>query len=141
MKYLVLPFLFVVCAHSADAQNNHWFKGNWYGIKSFTGARIGIKVLVRIEVDTVYDNRFSGRFIYMYPKDTIARLIKTFDGSIKNNIISLDKSKEIYLLDPRSRSFWSNCAPCNETASISLNDSELVFKITTTNCGDSCNGE
>ena len=141
MKQLILPFLFVVFTHLAHAQSNDWFKGNWDGVKSFTGARIGIRVLVRIEVDSVNRNRFSGRFIYMYPKDTIARLIKTFSGNIKGNSISLNKSKELYLLDPRSRSFWSNCSQCSETASLFLADSSLVFKIITTNCGDSCNGE
>jgi hypothetical protein len=65
------------------AQNNDWFKGNWDGVKSFTGARIGIRVLVRIEVDSVNRNRFSGRFIYMYPKDTIARLSELSVGTSK----------------------------------------------------------
>ena len=83
MKQLILPFLIVACTHFADAQNNDWFKGSWDGVKSFTGARIGIRVLVRIEVDSIKSGRFSGRLIYMYPKDTIARLTKTFDGNIK----------------------------------------------------------
>jgi hypothetical protein len=83
MKYLLVPFIFLACSSIADAQNVDWFKGTWYGLKSFTDARIGIRVLVRIEVDSIRGNRFSGRFIYMYPKDTLSRLIKTFDGNFK----------------------------------------------------------
>src|SRR4249919_177946 len=108
MKYLTVSFLFLICMHFADAQkkaqknvqkkvqknaqnntqNNDWFIGSWYGVKSFTGARIGIKVLVRIEVDSIKSTRFTGRFIYMYPKDTLARLVKTFSGTIKNSVIT-----------------------------------------------------
>jgi len=141
MKHLLVPFLFLACASIADAQNVDWFKGTWYGLKSFSDARIGIRVLVRIEVDSVSGNRFSGRFIYMYPKDTLSRLIKTFEGNFKGRTISLNKSKELYLLDPRSRSFWSNCSQCNETGRFYIEDTNLVFRITTANCGDSCNGE
>ena len=141
MKYLLVPFIFLACSSIADAQNVDWFKGTWYGLKSFTDARIGIRVLVRIEVDSIRGNRFSGRFIYMYPKDTLSRLIKTFDGNFKERTISLNKSKELYLLDPRSRSFWSNCSQCNETGRFYIKDSNLVFRITTASCGDSCNGE
>ena len=78
VKYLLALLLLVSCFVSAKAQNDDWFKGSWYGAKSFSRARIGIKVLVRIEVDSLYNNHFSGRLIYMYPKDTIARLIRTF---------------------------------------------------------------
>jgi len=141
MRYLGLLFLLVICIHFANAQNNNWFKGTWYGTKSFTGARLGIRAPVRIEIDSLYGEQFSGRFIYMYPKDTIARLIKTFTGNIKGYFIRLNISEEMFLLDPRSRSFWRNCAPCSETGSFTLNDSTIVFKITTGNCGDSCNGE
>lgn len=141
MRYLLLSISFIICIHSASAQNHDWFKGTWYGMKSFAGARLGIKAPVRIEIDSISDGRFSGRFIYMYPKDTIARLIKTFTGNIKGYAIRIDMSEETFLLDPRSRSFWSDCAPCSETGSFYLNDTTLLFKMTTSNCGDSCNGE
>lgn len=142
MRYLVLSILLVACISCAKAQDYGWFQGTWFGMKSFSGARLGIKAPVRIEIDSIYgDGQFSGRFIYMYPKDTIARLIKTFTGNINDYAISLNISEEMFLLDPRSRSFWSNCAACSETGSFYFNDTALVFKITTGNCGDSCNGE
>ncbi len=142
MRYLILSISFVICIHCAKAQDYSWFQGSWYGMKSFSGARLGIKAPVRIEIDSMYDDgQFTGRFIYMYPKDTIARLVKTFTGNITGYAISLNISEEKFLLDPRSRSFWSNCAACSETGSFYFNDTALVFKISTDNCGDSCNGE
>jgi hypothetical protein len=141
VKYLLALLLLVSCFVSAKAQNDDWFKGSWYGAKSFSRARIGIKVLVRIEVDSLYNNHFSGRLIYMYPKDTIARLIRTFAGNIDGKSIIFNKSKELYLLDPRSRGFWSNCAQCNESGVFLESHGNLVFKITTTGCGDSCDAE
>ena len=141
MKRLFLPLLLIICMQFAHGQNNKWFKGTWYGLKSFTSAHIGIKVPVRIEVDSVDDMHFSGRFIYMFPADTTSRLIKTFSGSLKGASISLNKSSEIFLRDPRTRSFWSDCAACDETAHFSSNDSTFFLTITTAHCGDSCNGE
>jgi hypothetical protein len=141
IKYPLALLLLVFSLVSAKAQNDNWFKGNWYGIKSFPRAHIGIKVLVRIEVDSLYNNHFSGRLIYMYPKDTIARLIRTFEGNINSDSIVFNKSKELYLLDPRSRGFWNNCTQCNESGVFLENHGDLVFKITTTGCGDSCDAE
>ncbi len=141
MKRLFLPLLLIICMQFAYGQNNKWFKGTWYGLKSFTSAHIGIKVPVRIEIDSVDDLHFSGRFIYMFPADTTSRLIKTFSGNLKGASISLNKSREIFLRDPRTRSFWSDCSVCDETARFSSNDSTFFLIITTTNCGDSCNGE
>lgn len=143
MKRLFLPLLLLLtlCMQLAHGQNNKWFKGTWYGSESFTTAHIGIKVPVRIEIDSVDDLHFSGRFIYMYPADTTSRLIKTFSGNLKRASISIDKSREIFLRDPRTRSFWSDCSICNETGRFSSNDSTFFLIITTANCGDSCNGE
>ncbi|MEP6467562.1 MAG: hypothetical protein ABJB05_14730, partial [Parafilimonas sp.] len=141
VKYLLAVLLFSNCFVLAKAQNDEWFKGSWYGAKSFSHAHIGAKVLVRIEIDSLYKNQFSGRFIYMYPKDTIARLVRTFNGNINGKFISINKSDELYLLDPRSRSFWSNCTQCDESGSFLLSDGNLVFTIITTGCGDSCDAE
>jgi hypothetical protein len=141
MKRLFLSLLLIIYMQYAHAQNNKWFKGIWYGSKSFTSAHIGIQVPVRIEIDSVDDIHFFGRFIYMYPADTTSRLIKTFSGNLKNASISINKSREIFLRDPRTRSFWSDCSACNETARFTSNDSTFFLTITTAHCGDSCNGE
>ncbi len=141
MKRLFLPLLLIICVQFAHGQNNKWFKGTWYGSASFTTAHIGIKVPVRIEVDSVDDLHFSGRFIYMYPADTTSRLIKTFSGNLRGALITVNKGGEIFLRDQRTRSFWSDCAACDETAQLSSNDSTFFLTITTAHCGDSCNGE
>ncbi|MEP6684921.1 MAG: hypothetical protein ABJA35_16730, partial [Parafilimonas sp.] len=141
IKYLLTLLLVVCCFTSATAQTTDWFKGSWYGVKNFSHGQIGKKALVRIEIDSQYKDHFSGRLIYMYPKDTIARMIRTFSGKISGKSVSINKSDELYLLDPRSRSFWSNCTQCDENGSFLLNDGELVLKVTTTGCGDSCDAE
>ncbi len=141
MKRSLLPFLLIVCMQSAFAQNNLWFKGTWYGAESFATAHIGIKVPVRVEIDSVDNQHFSGRYIYMYPEDTSARLIRTFSGDLTGVTIKINKATELYLRDPRTRSFWSDCSSCEEKGRFSLTDTTYVLTITIDNCDESCNGQ
>ncbi|TKK66673.1 hypothetical protein FC093_16690 [Ilyomonas limi] len=141
MKSLLLILLCVIISlHFAYAQSNAWFKGMWYGERTFLNSRIAKKALVRMEVDKIKDSSFTGRLIYMYPSDTAARLIRRVGGVLRGKYIIINKSEEIYRNDPRSRSFWSDCSHCPGSSSFYITGGNLVLQITTSACGDTCNG-
>lgn len=141
MKVLLITiFCFVVTGSCSLAQGNSWLAGTWYGHKVFTSSRIAVRALVRMEITNVAGDHFAGRLVYMYPSDTAARLVRSIAGDIEANKLNIVYSEETYLLDPRSRSFWSECAACPSASAYSLNNGNLVLTITTLNCGDTCNG-
>ncbi len=142
MKFLIsLLLLFSLSITVARAQRSTWFKGTWYGERTFTNARVALKTPVRIEIEEVTGSLFQGHFIYMYPSDTTARLVRRIEGKIYDKYIIITKSVETYLMDPRSRSFWSDCSQCPGASSFFIENGTLVLKIESYNCGDTCNGE
>lgn len=94
-----------------------------------------------MEVDAIKGNVFSGRLIYMYPSDTVARLIRKVSGELHDTNVVIVKSEEIYRMDPRSHSFWSDCSQCAGKSSFHIENGDLILEITASACGDSCNGE
>jgi hypothetical protein len=142
MKFILLILLGVTTSLGITyAQSNSWFKGTWYGERTFPDSRIAAKALMRMEIDAVKGKAFTGRLIYMYPSDTTARLIRKIDGELYSKAVIITRSEEIYRLDPRSRSFWSDCARCPGVASYFIQNDSLILQITSSACGDSCNGE
>ena len=111
------------------------------GERTFDNARVALKTQVRMEIEEVAGSLFKGRLIYMYPSDTTARLVRKIEGTMYDKYIIITKSVETYLMDPRSRSFWSDCSHCPGASSFYIENNNLVLKIEATSCGDSCNGE
>src|SRR5689334_6728452 len=115
MQYMKFLLLIVLCSATclyAGAQSTDWFKGTWYGESTFPDSRIARKVLLRMEIEAIRGTAFSGQLIYMYPSDTTARLIRKIGGELYGKYVLINKSEEIYRMDPRSRGFWSDCSHC-----------------------------
>ena len=140
MKFLLLTFLLLSTCFYANAQSNSWFTGTWYGERTFPDARIATKALLRMEIDDIKGDLFTGQLIYMYPSDTTARLIRRIGGQLYGRYVIINKSQEIYRMDPRSRGFWSDCSHCPGGSSFYIDNGNLVLQIVSSGCGDSCNG-
>lgn len=128
-------------AFKANAQAQEWLKGTWFGETNFTNNRVAKRVIVRMRMLEIKGNNFKAQYVNMYPNDTTVRLERILTGKIVNQKLVITKSVETYLLDPRTRSFWSDCTQCNSIAGIGLEGENLVLKTIIKGCSDACDGE
>ncbi len=141
MKFLLLLFICLTTGLYAGAQSNDWFAGTWYGERTFPDSRISKLALLRMEIEEIKNDLFTGRLLFMYPGDTTTRLIRKIGGQLYGRYAIIDKSREIYRLEPREQGFWSDCSRCPGSSSFYIDNGDLVLQITRSSaCGDSCNG-
>ncbi len=142
MKLLWLQIIvFLFSIHNAEAQNISWFYGTWYGETYFPNGPITKRIIVRMNVTKVRGNTFTATMANLYPNDTTIRLERELTGKIIKRKLIVTHSEETYIRDPRTRNFWQDCSSCPTISDFSITNSDVVIKITTTNCSDICNGE
>ena len=136
---LSVVFLFICC--NVNAQNLSWFKGAWYGETYFPNGPVTKRIIIKMQVERITGNHFTATLSNLYPNDTTVRLKRLIEGNIIDKRMFITANKELYIRDPRTRNFWPDCTGCPLQSSFKINNKKIEIALTTSGCGNICDGQ
>ena len=138
--FLMLLLAFCLAFSRAKAQSIPWLYGTWNGETFFPNGPVTKRIMLRLQVTATAGNSFTATLSNLFPNDTTVRLEREITGKIEEKKMTVTHSEETYIRDVRTRNFWYDCTGCPVESNFSINQKNVVIQLTTTGCGDICNG-